>query len=101
LVPTTLIRDIGWTTPTTLAVLDQVSASSAEVRILSVDGSTRPVQAPVVGVGGRVLGLATSPNETPYAVVSSGLIDISRDTPQLDPTAQIPTEGLRHVAYAG
>ena len=98
---TTRIRDIGWTTPTTLAVLDQVSASSAEVRILSVDGSTRPFQAPVVGVGGRVLGLATSPNETPYAVVSSGLIDISRDTPQLDPTAQIPTEGLRHVAYAG
>jgi hypothetical protein len=98
---TNRIRDIGWTTPTTLAVLDQVSASSAEVRILSVDGSTSPVQAPVVGVGGRVQGLATSPNETPYAVVASGLIDISRDTPQLDPTAQIPTEDLRHVAYAG
>ena len=37
----TRIRDIGWwTSPTRIAVLDQVSDAQAEVRTLAVDGST-------------------------------------------------------------
>jgi len=95
---TTRIRDIGWTTPTTLAVLDQVSPQKAEVRILSVDGSTRPAQAPPTQVTGTVRGLATAPSQTPFAVLQSGLSNISPDQVQ---TRLVPTFGLRHVTFAG
>ena len=98
---TTRIRDIGWTTPTTIAVLDRLSPAQAEVRILLVDGSTTPDQAPPRLVSGRVRGLATSPSQTPYAVLPLGVTDISHDTAQLDPSDQVPTVGLHHLTYAG
>jgi hypothetical protein len=94
-------RDIGWTTPTTIAVLDRLSPAQAEVRILLVDGSTTPDQAPPRLVSGRVRGLATSPSQTPYAVLPLGVTDISHDTAQLDPSDQVPTVGLHHLTYAG
>ena len=63
------IRDIGWTSPTTIAVLDRLSRTQAEVRILNVDGSTRPGQVSPISVNGDVRYLATSPGQqTPYAV---------------------------------
>jgi hypothetical protein len=93
----TRIRDIGWTSPTTIAVLDQLSSSQAEVRILDVDGSTRADQASPTVIHGRVLGLATSPNQTPYAVQRSALYDFS----QVDEARSVSTEGLRYVTYAG
>jgi len=95
---TSRLQDIGWTTPTTIAVLDQLSATKAEVRILNVDGSTRPDQAPPTQVPGLVRGLATAPGQTPYAVLQSVLSNISPDQVQ---TRQIPILGLRHVTYAG
>lgn len=95
---TTRIRDIGWTSPTTIAVLDQVSPQKAEVRILGVDGSTRPAQAPPTQVTGRVSGVATAAGQTPYAVLQSGLSNISPDQVQ---TRLVPTVGLRHVSFAG
>jgi hypothetical protein len=95
------VRDIGWTSPTTIAVLDQLSSAQAEVRILNVDGSTPPDEAPPILVGGRVHGLVTSPNQTPYAVLPGGITDISRDVSQIAPGPQIPTAGLRHLTYAG
>ncbi len=95
---TTRIRDIGWTTPTTIAVLDQLPAAQAEVRILNVDGSSAPDQAPPQIVRGRVSGLATAPSQTPFAVLPSGLSNISPDQVQ---TRLIPTVGLRHVTFAG
>jgi hypothetical protein len=95
------IRDIGWTSPTTIAVLDRLSPAQSEVRILLVDGSTTPDQAPPRLVSGRVRALASSPSQTPYAVLPLGLTDISHDTAQLDPNDQVPTVGLRHVTYAG
>jgi hypothetical protein len=98
---TTKVRDIGWTSPTTIAVLDQLSRSQAEVRILNVDGSTPPDQAPPILVNGRVSGLVTSPNQTPYAVQPGKVTDISRDSSQSLPNPQIPTEHLRHITYAG
>jgi len=98
---TTRIRDIGWTSPTTIAVLDQLSRSQAEVRILNIDGSTPPNQAPPILVNGRVSGLVASPNQTPYAVQVGGLTDISRDSTQALPSAQIPIKHLRHLTYAG
>lgn len=97
----TKIRDIGWTSPTTIAALDQVSRSQAEVRILNVDGSTPPDQAPPILVNGRVSSLVTSPNQTPYAVLPGGITDISRDISQTLPNPQVQTTGLRHMTYAG
>jgi hypothetical protein len=98
---TTRVRDIGWTSPTTIAVLDQLSRSQAEVRILNVDGSTPPDQAPPILVNGRISGLVASPNQTPYAVQVGGITDISRDSSQALPNPQIPTLLLRHLTYAG
>jgi lipoprotein LpqB-like beta-propeller protein/sporulation and spore germination protein len=94
---TTRIRDIGWTSPTTIAVLDQLSPAKAEVRILDVDGSTPPDQAAPTLVSGRVRELVTSPVDRPYALQQSGLIDIS----PVDVNKQIPLTGYRHVTYAG
>ncbi|HEY3528508.1 MAG TPA: LpqB family beta-propeller domain-containing protein [Nocardioides sp.] len=94
---TTRIRDIGWTSPTTIAVLDQLSPSRAEVRVLSVDGSTPPDQAAPTQVSGRVSGLVASPVDKPYAVGRSGLIDIS----PVDLNKLIPIDHLHHLTYAG
>ncbi len=82
-------------------MLDRLSPAQAEVRILLVDGSTTPDQAPPRLVSGRVRGLATSPSQTPYAVLPLGVTDISQDTAQLDPSDQVPTVGLHHLTYAG
>ena len=97
----TRVRDIGWTSPTTIAVLDQFSRSQAEVRILAVDGSTPPEQAPPILVNGLVSGLVSSANQTPYVVQGSGITQLSRDSAQTVPNPQIPTNGLRHITYAG
>jgi hypothetical protein len=94
---TTRIRDIGWTSPTTIAVLDQLSPAQAEVRILNVDGSTPPDQAAPTTVPGRVRGLVTSPVDKPYAFQLDGLIDIS----PVDLNKEIRTGSLRHITYAG
>jgi hypothetical protein len=98
---TTRVRDIGWTSPTTIAVLDQLSRSQAEVRILNIDGSTPPEQAPPILVNGRASGLVSSPNQTPYAVLPGGITDISGDGSQAFPNPQIPTGRLRHITYTG
>jgi hypothetical protein len=95
---TTRIRDIGWTSPTTIAVLDQLSPAQAETRILNVDGSILPDQAAAKPITGRVQGLATSPNQPPYAIQRAGLINLSQDQVV---SRQIPIEGLRHLTYAG
>jgi hypothetical protein len=98
---TTHISDIGWTSPTTIAVLDQLSPSQAEVRILNVDGSTRADQASPTLITGRVRALVGSPDQTPFAVLPTGLQAISQGESQIVPTRQIPTEDLHHLTYAG
>lgn len=94
---TSRVRDIGWTSPTTIAVLDQFSRAQAESRILNVDGSTPADQTSPTTIPGRAIGLATSPVDTPYAVLPNSLYDLS----QLDSTPLVPTRGLRHITYAG
>jgi hypothetical protein len=94
----TRIRDIGWTSPTTIAVLYQVSGIAAEVRTLDVDGSTSPTEAAPLLIRGRVTSLATSPaGQTPFAVQRGQLFDIS----QVDTTHFQPFSHLRHITYAG
>jgi len=98
------IRDVGWTSPTTIAVLDQLSQEQAEVRILNVDGSTRPSRVSPIGIRGDVPYLATSSagQQTPYAVQTSrssglALVDIS----PAESNRTLTIDGLRHVTYAG
>ncbi len=95
------IRDIGWTTPTTLLVLDQVSPARSEVRILNVDGSTRPGEVSPTTIEGKARYLVTSPAgqppQPPYAVTESGLTEIS----PAEPNRPITINGLRHITYAG
>jgi hypothetical protein len=100
---TSRIRDIGWTTPTTIAVLDQVSASQGEVRILNVDGSTRARQVSPIAIQGQGRYLFTSPGgETAYVVQSSqssGLALANISPAETNRTLQIPR--LHHLTYAG
>jgi hypothetical protein len=97
----TRVRDIGWLSPTTIAVLDQVSRAQAEVRLFDVDGSMAPDEVHSIIVPGQALGLATSPASanltTPFAVLPGELFDLA----QVDTDAQQPVPGLRHITYAG
>ncbi|MGA8248260.1 MAG: LpqB family beta-propeller domain-containing protein [Nocardioides sp.] len=94
------IRDIGWTSPTRVAVLEQLTRAQADVRILNVDGSTSPSEATPRSVSGQVSGLATSPVGTqhPYAVQQHGLFDLAQSDTNV---SQLLTQRLRHLTYAG
>ncbi len=96
----TRVRDIGWTSPTTIAVLDQVSGVQAQVRIFNVDGSTSPTETPPTSISGRVSYLLTSPSgaQTPFAVLPHDLFDLA----QVDsPPSQPYSPDLHHLTYAG
>jgi hypothetical protein len=94
------IRDIGWTSPTTVAVLEQPTRTTADVRILDIDGSSSPSETPTLPVSGPVSGLATSPygTQTPYAVQQHGLFDLAQADTNVSPAL---TQRLRHLTYAG
>jgi hypothetical protein len=91
------VRDIGWVSPTSIAVLHLLTHDVSEVRTLSIDGSTPASEAVTMPVAGRVKGLATSPvpNETSFAVLPGNLLDLA----QLDPAVHYAH--LRHLTYAG
>ncbi|HEX3932388.1 MAG TPA: LpqB family beta-propeller domain-containing protein [Nocardioides sp.] len=97
------IRDIGWTSPTTIEVLDQLSGTQAEVRILNVDGSTSADEAPTSAIPGPTLGLVTSPvdAQTPYAVQQRSLYDLAQIDTTAPSVAVVSTTHLHHIAYAG
>jgi hypothetical protein len=94
------IRDIGWTSPTRVAVLEQLTQAQADVRFLNVDGSTSPSESSPRPVSGPVSGLATSPYGTqhPYAVQQHGLFDLAETDTNV---AQLRTQRLKYVTYAG
>jgi Lipoprotein LpqB beta-propeller domain/Sporulation and spore germination len=98
------IRDIGWSTPTTLEVLDQFSQRQSEARILNVDGSTAADEAPTTTIPGRAIALATSPagGTQPYAVLRNhSLYDLAQVDATPPSVGAVPTPGLWHVTYAG
>ena len=74
------IRDIAWTSPTSLAVLHRVAGQIYEVRTLSVDGSPSGADDLLTQLSGPVNALAGSPApaESLYAVTESGLDDLTR-----------------------
>lgn len=101
---TTRLRDIGWISPTTIEVLDQVSRTQSEFRILSVDGSTSPDETSVTPIPYRVLALATSPvsDQTPYAVLRHHLYDLGQGDSARSLSPPITaTPQLSHITYAG
>jgi hypothetical protein len=91
------IRDIGWLSPTSIAVLHLLTHDVSEVRTLAIDGSTPASEAATTPIAGRVAGLATSPvlNETSFAVLPGNLLDLS----QVDPAVRYTH--LRLITYAG
>ncbi|MGI8524258.1 MAG: LpqB family beta-propeller domain-containing protein [Nocardioides sp.] len=92
------IRDIGWVSPTTIAVLHLLTRARAEVRDISVDGSTSALGATATTLSGRARYLATSPvgTQRSYAVTSDRLLDLSDN-----PVPAVPSSGLGHVTSAG
>jgi hypothetical protein len=98
------IVDLGWSTPTTLEVLDQLSGTQAEARILNVDGSTAADEAPTTSIPGRAIGLVISPvggAQTPYAVQPHNLYDLAQVDTTPASVANIATPGLHHITYTG
>jgi hypothetical protein len=91
------VRDIGWLSPTSIAVLHLLTHDVSEVRTLAIDGSTPASEAVTTPVAGRVKGLATSPveSETSFAVLPGNLLDLA----QVDPAVRYAH--LRHLTYAG
>ena len=73
------IRDIGWRTPTTIAVLHVLTGELSQVRTIAVDGSPPGLDSLATTLRGRVLSLASSPvdGESLYAATRSNLIDLS------------------------
>jgi hypothetical protein len=86
------VRDIAWTTPTSIAVLHRVARQLVEVRTLSVDGSPSGADDLLTQLTERVLALAGSPAplESLYAVTRGSLQDLSRgDTGDVEIDEQV------------
>ena len=71
------IRDIGWSSPTSIAVLHRVAKELFELRTIAVDGAPSGVDDLLTTLPGRVRGLASSPvaEETLFAVTNTSLLD--------------------------
>jgi hypothetical protein len=74
------IRDIAWTTTTSIAVLHRIASQLSEVRTISVDGSPSGADDLLTQLSGPVRSLAGSPvpGESLYAVTGAVLADLSR-----------------------
>ena len=89
------IRDIGWRTSASLAVLNPLTPSLSEVAPASVDGAPMSADIAATAVDGRILSLAGSPvpGEPIYGVTRAGLLDVSstdrRPTPFDRPTSAV------------
>ena len=96
------VLDIGWRTPTTIAVLYPLTEGLAQVRTVALDGSTGGSgQAPAVPLRGRWRHLVSSPveDESLYAVsVSpSRVVDASG----IEHSANLEGVRLSTLTYAG
>ncbi|GAB3257291.1 LpqB family beta-propeller domain-containing protein [Nocardioides dilutus] len=72
------IRDITWLSPTSIVVLHPIGQRLFQVRSASVDGAPADVDDLSMTIDDRVLGLVGSPDpeQSTYAIVRGGLIDI-------------------------
>jgi len=110
------ITDIGWDSPTEVDVLHQLTHQFAEVRQITVDGSTPQSEASAAtidlarqggtnagNIRGRVKGLVTSPVssaedvQTSFAILPHALVDLEQSAG----TPPVPYVRLHHITYAG
>ena len=73
------VTDIGWTSPTSVALLSQVVPGELfEVRTVAVDGAPAGTEALSTTVSARVVSLAGAPLEDSrqYAVTRDSLVDL-------------------------
>ncbi|MEJ7833460.1 MAG: LpqB family beta-propeller domain-containing protein [Nocardioides sp.] len=78
------VRDIAWTSTTTIALLSPIVRDVSEVRTVAVDGAPTGLGSLATTVSGRVTGLAGTPvsGGIPYAVTSTGLVDLTTQAGQ-------------------
>jgi Lipoprotein LpqB beta-propeller domain/Sporulation and spore germination len=73
------VRDLGWSSPTSLAVLSQLTEGISQIRDLNVDGSPSGATGSTDTVQGRMRWLVSSPveSEPAYAVAPKWIIDLT------------------------
>jgi hypothetical protein len=86
------VRDLGWSSANSLAVLHRLAGELYQVRTIAVDGSPPGPDSLLTTLPGKVTGLVASPeaSESLFAFTRDGLLDLTRDTPTLsiDPRVQ-------------
>jgi hypothetical protein len=77
--PAVAIRDIGWASPTSIAVLARPASSISELRTVPVDGAPAAIGSISTTWPGKVRGIASSPTATDplYLWTKDGLIDVT------------------------
>ena len=93
------VLDIGWTSPTSIAVLHRLSGDLAQVRTMPVDGAPADTAAISVTLQGPVRGIASSPRSTDALLADTrgGLLDLVGGPDVLLPD----TEDLSSPTYVG
>lgn len=95
------IRDIGWTSPTSVAVVDLLTNELSEVRTLSVDGSpwSREARSSTELLREKVRRLVSSPTgaQSVYVVTRTGVVDLSSP----DRTASGVDPDITALTYVG
>ena len=84
------IRDIAWRSPTSIAVLQEVSKELFQVRATTVDGAPTGLDSLSVTLDGKITGLAGTPQpgERLFALTPGGVIDLAGSaagTTEIDP----------------
>lgn len=95
------VRDIGWTSPTSVAVVDLLTNELSEVRTLSVDGSpwSREARSSTELLREKVRRLVSSPTgaQSVYVVTRTGVVDLSSP----DRTASGVDRDITALTYVG
>lgn len=92
------VRDLAWSTPTSVSLLSAVRDDLAEVRTVAVDGAPSGLSTLSTTVSGPVRSLAGSPvgDQPTYAVGRSRLVEVTSG-------GEVPLDGvsLTSLGYAG
>ena len=92
------IRDVAWTSPTTLAVLNRLTDVSAKVVTVGVDGSPGGLGGITTTLSGATaLAGSPAPGARVYAITDSGLADLNATVRG----PRVLDEGVTYLDYAG
>lgn len=96
--PSRRVRDVAWTSTTSLAVLNRLTDVSAKVITVGVDGSPGGLNGITTTLSGaRALVGSPAPAAGVYAVTDSGLADLNATVRG----PRVLDEGVTYVDYAG